>query len=57
MFILLYQPFQPFLSGTKYVFKNQDVQMFGVKLNKYKYFHPLHVVGRGSETQLQVGGR
>ena len=30
--------------------------MFGLKLNKYmRNFHPLEVVGRGSETQLQVG--
>ena len=29
--------------------------MFGLKLNKYEYFNPLEVVGRGSETQLQVG--
>ena len=30
-------------------------EMFGLKVNKYVYFHPLEVVGRGSETQLQVG--
>ena len=31
--------------------------MFGLKLNKINVsnFHPLEVVGRGSETQLQVG--
>ena len=30
--------------------------MFGLKLNKYvRNSHPLGVVGRGSETQLQVG--
>ena len=28
--------------------------MFGLKLYKY-VFYPLEVVGRGSETQLQVG--
>ena len=28
--------------------------MFGPKLKKYE-FYPLEVVGRGSETQLQVG--
>ena len=39
----------------KCVSKNQDLQMFVLKLNKYKYFQPLEVVGRGSETQLQVG--
>ena len=31
--------------------------MMGLKLNKYGLanFHPLGAVGRGSETQLQVG--
>ena len=29
--------------------------MFCLKLNKYECFHPLEVVRRGSETQLQVG--
>ena len=29
--------------------------MFGHKLNNVSTFHPLEVVGRGSETQLQVG--
>ena len=29
--------------------------MFGLKLDKYQYFHPFEVVGRGSETQFQVG--
>ena len=28
--------------------------MLGLKLNKYN-FHPLEVVGRGSETKLQAG--
>ena len=37
----------------KWVFKHQDFKMFGLKLYKYS-FHPLEVVGRGSETQLQV---
>ena len=37
--------------------KHQDLQVFGPKLDKYdtSIFHPLEVVGRGSETQLQVG--
>ena len=50
----------------KCVFKLQDLQMFSLKLNKFENvwsqikknvinFHPLEVVGRGSETQLQVG--
>ena len=36
---------------------NKDLQMFRLTLNKYKQakFYPLEVVGRGSETQLQVG--
>ena len=29
--------------------------MYGLKLNKCEYFNPLEVVGRGSETQLQMG--
>ena len=39
--------------GKECVLKNQDLIKFGFKLNKY--FHPLEVVGRDSETQLQVG--
>ena len=38
------------------MFTHQDLQMFGIKLNTYLViFQPLEVVGRGSETQLQVG--
>ena len=33
--------------------QHQDLQMLGLKLNRCD-FHPLKVVGRGSETQLQV---
>ena len=29
--------------------------MFGVQLKKIRNFQPLEMVGRGSETQLQVG--
>ena len=29
--------------------------MFSLKLNKYERYYTLEVVGRGSETQLQVG--
>ena len=29
--------------------------MFALKLKKYCNYHPLEVVGRGGETQLQVG--
>ena len=35
--------------------KHQDLQMFGLKLNKLSNFHSLEVVDRDSETQLQVG--
>ena len=34
---------------------HEDLQMFVLNLHKYEYFYPLEVVGRGSETQLQVG--
>ena len=39
----------------KYVLKNQDMQMFGFKLNKYEWFLTTWSLGRGSETQLHVG--
>ena len=35
--------------------KHRDLQMFGLRSNKYEYFPPLEVVGSGSERQLQVG--
>ena len=35
------------------MFKHSHLEMFS--LNKNSHFHPLEVVGRGSETQLQVG--
>ena len=38
----------------KCVSKYQDLQIFVLKLNKYKLFQPLDVVDRGSETQHQV---
>ena len=39
----------------KRVFKHQNLQVLGLKSNTYlSYFHPLEVVGRGSETQLLV---
>ena len=42
--------------GTKCVSKHEYLHMFGLKLNKYmSNSHALEVVGRGSETQLQVG--
>ena len=37
----------------KYVSKHQDLQVFVLKLNTY--FQRPDIVGRGSETQLQVG--
>ena len=36
------------------MFKHQYLQIFVHKLNKYEYFQPLEVVGRGSDTQLHV---
>ena len=36
--------------------KHQDLQISSIKLKKnMDNFHPLEVVDRGSETQLQVG--
>ena len=35
--------------------KHQNLLIFVLKLNKYSNVQPLEVVGRGSETQLQVG--
>ena len=40
----------------KLAFKLRDLQIFGLIINIYmSNFHPLEVVGRGSETQLQGG--
>ena len=66
-----YLPFESLLLGTKCMFKQQHLQIFGLTLNKYYLlyplevvgrgfttyflFYPLEVVGRGSETQIQVG--
>ena len=39
------------------MFKHKDLQMFGRKIKKnMTNFHQLEVVGRVSETQLQVDG-
>ena len=38
------------------VLKHRDLQMFAPQKTNMGTFHPLEVVGRGSETQLQVGG-
>ena len=39
------------------MFKHQDLKMFGSEMKQIimSNFHPLEVVGRGSEIQLQVG--
>ena len=38
------------------VFKHEDLKIFGLKLKKNtSNFYSLEVVGRASETQLQVG--
>ena len=37
------------------MFQYQDFQTFGVNLNNMCNFHPLEVVGHGSEIQFQVG--
>ena len=39
----------------KRVFKQQDLQMFSLKIKSMSHFRPIEVVGRGSETQLQWG--
>ena len=37
-------------------FEHQDLEMSALKLNcKYVFFHPLEVLVRGSEIQVQVG--
>ena len=39
------------------MFKYQDLKLFGLILNQYNVsnFQPLELVGRGSETQAQIG--
>ena len=37
------------------MFKHQDLHRFSLNLTNTRNFHPLEVVGRGSETQLHVG--
>ena len=37
------------------MFKHEDLQRIDVKKTNMNDFHPLEVVDRGSETQLQVG--
>ena len=50
---LLRYPIKALMLGMKCVFKHQDLQMFGLKLNN---INPLEVVGWGSEKLLQVCG-
>ena len=38
------------------MFKHQDLQMFGLKLNNMHNFPPLEIVSHGRETELEVGG-
>ena len=44
-----YYPIRLLLLGMKCLFENQDLLMFGLKLDSN--FHPLEVVDRGSEKQ------
>ena len=38
------------------MFRHKDLKLLGHKLNKYmSNFHPVFVVGRGSEPQRKVG--
>ena len=43
------------LLGKKCASKHQDLQIFLLRLRNMGNFHPLEVVSRGSETQLEVG--
>ena len=52
---MFYYPLKSLLLRTKCVLKHQDFQMFGFNETDMGHCHPLEVVGRGSETQLQVG--
>ena len=37
------------------MFKHKDLEMLGIKFTKMSNFHPIEVMGRDSETQLQMG--
>ena len=54
VFDLFYQPIKSLLLGMKRVFKQKDKCLVPYLTNMCN-FHPLEVVGRGSQTQLQVG--
>ena len=47
--------FEMIINEMKSVFRHQDLKMFYRIITNMINFHPLEVVGRGSETQLQVG--
>ena len=55
--ITCYLLIESLLSGTKCVFKRQHLQMFGLKLSKYKVIVTHSGVDHGSERQLQLGGQ
>ena len=53
---LFYLPIKSLILGTKCVFKHQDLQKIDLSnLTNMSNFLPFEVVGRGGETQLQVG--
>ena len=49
----MYRTIKKLLLGIKCVHGHKELHMFDLKLN-INNFHTLEVVGRGSETQLQV---
>ena len=55
VFNLFYKQVKTQLLGTKWVFKHQDLQMFGFKFTRMSNFHPLEIAGRYRDPQLQVG--
>ena len=56
VFSIFYYQFKSQFLRMKYVFKHHALQMFLVSnLTNMSNFHPLEVVGRGSDAQLQVG--
>ena len=53
---MFYLPTKSLVLEIKSPFIQQHFYMIGLKLNNHiSNFHPLEVVGRGSEAQLQVG--
>ena len=53
-FNLFFSSTKSLLLGVKCVSKHLNLQIFVIKLTNMSDFQPLEVVGRGSETQLQV---